>query len=134
MSSTSDQQAQRTTEYEGHRTEEVPKRALVQPKVIDATIERDSKGTFYAAYRIRVGARVGDVVSRRYSDFRVLDRAIRSIEPPQRPDRKELPRLTTRKFGRGKSRPVIEKRIRKLGVYLKVSDIKCICTILESSQ
>lgn len=88
---------------------------------IDATeIALDAHGRFYTSYVV-TARRIGETytVSRRYRDFRDLDRRLKLLKAPsERPDKKDLPKLTSKKYLSMKEE-VIEKRMRKLNSYMQ---------------
>ena len=83
----------------------------------------DASGTFYAVYLLRVipaggGAGGEAVLRRRYRQFQDLDGKLQALPAAHRPQRKDLPVMTSKRWGLGLRDDVVEKRKRKLAEYL----------------
>jgi serine/threonine protein kinase len=79
----------------------------------------DTAGRSFAAYVLSL-SRNGktESVTRRYRQFQELDSRLRAIPQNQRPQRKDLPKLTGKRWGSGLKEEVVDKRKRKLAEYL----------------
>jgi hypothetical protein len=76
----------------------------------------DAHGVFFAVYPLRL---VRGCVRKRYRNFQDLDSRLRALPAAHRPQRKDLPVLTSKRWGAGLRDDVIDKRRRKLSEYLQ---------------
>ena len=76
----------------------------------------DAHGVFFAVYPLRL---VRGCVRKRYRNFQDLDVRLRALPAAHRPQRKDLPVLTSKRWGAGLRDDVIDKRRRKLSEYLQ---------------
>ena len=88
-------------------------------QLVTTGVAVDEHGNFFTTYNVEAilnGQRL--VLPRRYQQFVDLNNAINSLPVTQRPKTKELPHLTGKKY-LSMNQDVIEKRLRKLNIYLK---------------
>ena len=80
----------------------------------------DPAAQFYTRYLVKVQLPSGktDILPRRYREFRALHDAVRLLPASDRPQRSELPMITSKKWGGSNTQELVEKRTRKLQEYL----------------
>lgn len=80
----------------------------------------DPAAQFYTRYLVKVQLPSGktDILPRRYREFRALHDAVRSLPASDRPQRSELPMITSKKWGGSNTQELVDKRTRKLQEYL----------------
>jgi len=88
-------------------------------QLITTGVAVDEHGNFFTTYNVEAtlnGQRL--LLPRRYQQFVDLNNAILSLPQSQRPKTKEMPHLTGKKY-LSMNQEVIEKRLRKLNIYLR---------------
>jgi hypothetical protein len=91
-------------------------------KISGTDIACDQDARFYTRYLIELQHPDGStsVIARRYREFRSLYESIRELPATERPQRSELPRITSKKLGSSLAEELINKRMRKLSEFLLV--------------
>ena len=120
-----------------------PAAALLFLEVLPHELAVDAHGQFFAVYPLRLASAAARaaasaaasasasaaassaaadaasvVVRKRYRNFQDLDGLLRALPAAHRPQRKDLPVLTSKRWGAGLRDDVIDKRRRKLAEYL----------------
>ena len=88
-------------------------------ELVGAVNVTEGRGSPYTLYLLSVLRNDKlDIIARRYSQFKKLDSEVRRILSSIKSAKSELPKLTGRKLGRGMNVEVVEKRKRKLPLYM----------------